>query len=143
MILIACIDDNKGMMFNHRRQSQDRVLRRHILDMVGDSNLWMNEYSVKMFEKDSEGQPQEHIQVDEDFLRKASEGEYCFVETFDCGPDMFPETANVEAVVLYKWNRIYPADQYFSMDLSGWKMVETEEFTGSSHEKITKERYER
>ena len=91
MILIACIDDNKGMMFNHRRQSQDRVLRRHILDMVGDSNLWMNEYSVKMFEKDSEGQMQEHIQVDEDFLRKAAEDEYCFVETFDCGPDMFPE----------------------------------------------------
>ena len=25
MILIVCIDDNKGMMFNHRRQSQDRV----------------------------------------------------------------------------------------------------------------------
>ena len=54
-----------------------------------------------------------------------------------------PETANVEAVVLYKWNRVYPADQYFSKDLSGWKMVETEEFAGSSHEKITKERYER
>ena len=34
MILIVCIDDNKGMMFNHRRQSQDGVLRRHILDMV-------------------------------------------------------------------------------------------------------------
>ena len=27
MILIVCIDDNKGMMFNHRRQSQDGVLR--------------------------------------------------------------------------------------------------------------------
>ncbi len=35
MILIVCVDDNKGMMFNHRRQSQDRVLRRHILDMSG------------------------------------------------------------------------------------------------------------
>ena len=47
MILIVCIDDNKGMMFNHRRQSQDRVLRRHILDMVGNGKLWMNEYSGK------------------------------------------------------------------------------------------------
>ena len=27
MIVIACLDDNGGMMFNHRRQSQDRVLR--------------------------------------------------------------------------------------------------------------------
>ena len=27
MKLIVCIDEKKGMMFNHRRQSQDRVLR--------------------------------------------------------------------------------------------------------------------
>ena len=26
MIVIACLDDNGGMMFNHRRQSQDRML---------------------------------------------------------------------------------------------------------------------
>ncbi|MFR4122966.1 MAG: hypothetical protein ACLT0W_12285 [Clostridium sp.] len=46
-------------------------------------------------------------------------------------------------MILYKWNRVYPADQYFAMDLSGWKLVETVEFPGSSHEKITEERYER
>ena len=80
---------------------------------------------------------------DEDFLKKASSGEYCFVETNSCGLDMFPDTANIESVVLYKWNRVYPADQYFTMDLSGWKLVETAEFAGSSHEKITEERYER
>ena len=49
----------------------------------------------------------------------------------------------VDSVILYKWNRVYPADQYFAMDLSGWKLVETVEFPGSSHEKITEERYER
>lgn len=143
MILIACIDDNKGMMFNHRRQSQDRVLRQHILDMVGDAKLWMNEYSAKLFAKDHDGLLQECIQADEDFLKKASKGEYCFVEDADCSEDMFPDTAHIEAVVLYKWNRIYPADRYFAMDLSDWKMVETVEFPGSSHEKITEERYER
>ncbi len=143
MILIVCIDDNKGMMFNHRRQSQDRVLRRHILDMVGDGKLWMNEYSGKMFAKDSEELLHGPVQTDEDFLKKASSGEYCFVETNSCGLDMFPDTANIESVVLYKWNRVYPADQYFTMDLSGWKLVETAEFAGSSHEKITEERYER
>ena len=56
---------------------------------------------------------------------------------------MFPDTANIESVVLYKWNRVYPADQYFTMDLSDWKLVETAEFAGSSHEKITEESYER
>lgn len=143
MILIVCIDDNKGMMFNHRRQSQDRVLRQHILDMVGDGKLWMNEYSGKMFAKDSEELLHGPVQTDEDFLKKASSGEYCFVETNSCGVDMFPDTANIESVVLYKWNRVYPADQYFTMDLSAWKLVETTEFPGSSHEKITEERYER
>lgn len=143
MILIACIDDNKGMMFNHRRQSQDRVLRQHILSMVGDGRLWMNEYSGKMFAKDSDGSPEERICVDEDFLNKASAGEYCFVEKDSWVVDLFPDTANIESVVLYKWNRVYPTDQYFTMDLSGWKLVETIEFPGSSHEKITEERYER
>ena len=143
MILIVCIDDNKGMMFNHRRQSQDRVLRQHILDMVGDGKLWMNEYSGKMFAKDSEELLHGPVQTDEDFLKKASSGEYCFVETNSCGVDMFPDTANIESVVLYKWNRVYPADQYFTMDLSAWKLVETTEFPGSSHEKIAEERYVR
>ncbi len=143
MILIVCIDDNKGMMFNHRRQSQDRVLRRHILDMVGNGKLWMNEYSGKMFAKDSEELLQGPVQTDEDFLKKASSGEYCFVETNSCGLDMFPDTTNIESVVLYKWNRVYPADQYFTKYLSGWKLVETAEFAGSSHEKIMEERYER
>ena len=65
MILIVCVDDNKGMMFNHRRQSQDRVLRRHILDRVGDAKLWMNGYSAKMFEKDESEQVRKCLIVDE------------------------------------------------------------------------------
>lgn len=143
MILIVCVDDNKGMMFNHRRQSQDRVLRRHILDRVGDAKLWMNGYSAKMFEKDESEQVRKCLIVDEDFLKKAAKVEYCFAESDPCGKDMFPDTTQVDSVILYKWNRVYPADQYFAMDLSGWKLVETVEFPGSSHEKITEERYER
>ena len=82
MIVIACLDDNGGMMFNHRRQSQDRVLRAHIAALVGDAKLWMN-------------------------------------------------------------HRTYPADQHFDIDLSGgnWKICESVEFTGHSHERITIEVY--
>lgn len=47
MIVIACLDDNGGMMFNHRRQSQDRMLRAHIAALVGDARLWMNHYSAE------------------------------------------------------------------------------------------------
>ena len=31
MIVIICIDEKKGMMFHNRRQSQDRILREHII----------------------------------------------------------------------------------------------------------------
>jgi hypothetical protein len=103
----------------------------------------MNGYSAKMFEKDESEQVRKCLIVDEDFLKKAAKGEYCFAESDPCGKDMFPDTTQVDSVILYKWNRVYPADQYFAMDLSGWKLVETVEFPGSSHEKITEERYER
>lgn len=64
MILIVCVDDHNGMMFNHRRQSQDRVLRADILELTGGKKLWMNAYSRKQFaESDAE-----KIRVDEMFL---------------------------------------------------------------------------
>lgn len=35
MILMTTIDDSGGLLFNHRRQSQDRILRQHMLDIAG------------------------------------------------------------------------------------------------------------
>lgn len=137
MIIIACVDDSMGMMFNHRRQSQDRVLREHVMEVTKDSKLWMNHYSAKQFSENDAPQ----INVDDNFMSEAGVGEYCFVE--DC--DVTPYLRWVEKVILYSWNRRYPADQTFSIDLGvgGWKLVHTEDFSGSSHEKITEEIYTR
>ena len=80
------------------------------------------------------------------FLKKGckEKEENCFAESDpSLAKTCFLNTGQVDSVILYKWNRVYPADQYFAMDLSGWKLVETVEFPGSSHEKITEERYER
>ena len=74
MILIVCVDDHNGMMFNHRRQSQDRILRGDILELTEGKILWMDAYSKKQFVE--EGMTQ--IRVEEDFLQKAGEGEFCF-----------------------------------------------------------------
>ena len=41
MKIIVCVDNQNGMMFNHRRQSQDRVLRKRILELTGGEKLWM------------------------------------------------------------------------------------------------------
>ena len=147
MKVIVCVDNQNGMMFNHRRQSQDRVLRRRMLELTGGEKLWMNAYSQKQFLQDLQGNgtmPEVHghleqIQVDESFLEKAETGEYCFVED----QDIVPYEKRIEEVILCRWNRDYPADLYFKMDLGGWKLAKTQEYAGSSHEKITEEHYVR
>ena len=127
MILIVCLDDNNGMMFNHRRQSRDRVLVERIKEMTSDGVLWMNEYSAKLFGGG--------VTVDADFLDKAADGEYCFVENVE------PETDNAEKLIIYRWNREYPADMFFTADISGMELESVYEFEGSSHECITEEIY--
>ena len=72
-------------------------------------------------------------------MEKAGPGEYCFVED----KDVVLYESRIEEVILCHWNRDYPADMYFKMDLGSWKLAETQEYAGSSHEKITEERYVR
>lgn len=96
----------------------------------------MNEYSYKMFSDLS----QENLLVDHEFLDKAGDGEYCFVED----RALLPYEQRIEMLILYKWNRVYPADRYLDIPLKDkWKIINTKELKGSSHEKITKEIYTR
>lgn len=133
MIVIVCIDDNKGMMFNHRRQSRDIKVYEDIAAMVGENRLYMNEYSYKLFE----GLSLESITVDSEFLQQAEIGEYCFVEDVN----VLPFIEKIEKVILYWWNRHYPTDFYLDLPLDGWILKETTEFEGNSHERIKKEIY--
>lgn len=137
MIVIACIDDTGGMFFNHRRQSQDSVLRSRILQLTAGCRLWMNHYSAKQFEADAAPQ----INVDEDFMGEAVTGDYCFVED----ADVLPYERWIEKIVLYRWNRKYPADMRFGLNLQKpeWNLLQSSDFTGSSHERITEEVYVR
>ena len=43
MNIIVCLDDKNGLMFNKRRQSQDKILRTNIKELVKNKNLFMNE----------------------------------------------------------------------------------------------------
>ena len=138
MILTAVVDDGMGMLFNGRRQSRDRILRQRILELAGDSTLWMNEYSYGLFRDECENA---RIRVDGDFLMKAGEGEVCFNET----EPMLPVEERMEKLVLFRWNRMYPADVRFDLVLNSgvWRMESSEDFAGSSHERITMEVYVR
>lgn len=133
MNIIVCIDKNNGMMFGGRRQSQDSVLREKVLEISKDTRLLMNAYSAKQF-GDVEG-----ITVDEDFLNNANQGDFCFVE------DKEITAENVECFCIFNWNRKYPADLFFTVDLKaeGFRKIKKEEFQGNSHDKITSEIYSR
>lgn len=137
MIVITCIDDNGGTIFNHRRQSQDRILRAKIVELVGSTRLWMNQYSAAQFEDCN----LPNCTVDEDFLQRANPGEYCFVE----GTPLMPVSEKLEKVILFRWNRTYPSDQKLDLVLTedGWVQEVVADFEGYSHEKITMEVYVR
>ncbi len=130
MKLIVCIDKSNGMMFNNRRQSQDSVLREKVLELVGEKKLLLNAYTAKQFEE------WRQLEVREDFLTVATTEDFCFVEDQPIPVD------RVDEVYLFRWNRDYPADQTFDLDLKeNFRKIKTEEFTGSSHKKITLEIY--
>ena len=118
------------MLFNHRRQSQDRLLRLDLLQETAGRPLWMNAYSAGQFEF-----MPENIRIAEDFPVQAEEGEFCFFENVD----PVPWLEKAEKVILYHWNRRYPADRWFPQPLVGWSAEWTEDFAGASHEYITKE----
>ena len=144
MKVIVCVDDGNGMIFNKRRQSQDRVLRDDVQKMTSGQKLWMNAYSARQFQEGS--QTGENVTgvsetaaliVAEDFLRQAGENDFCFVEN----EKLLPYSDRIKEVVLYRWNRSYPGDFHQALDLHQWRQVQTTEFAGYSHEKITKEIY--
>ena len=122
-------------MFNHRRQSQDKMVRDTILKISSKSNLWMNTYSYKLFTE----VVKENIKVDELFLNKAAKGDYCFNENHL----LIPYENRIEQIILFNWNKTYPSDLFLDIDLNLWSKVHVEDFVGSSHQIITKEIYKR
>lgn len=133
MRLIFCVDDKGGMMFFGKRQSQDKSLREWIINYAQGSKLWMSPYSAKQFDESL------NISVDNGYMSKAEENDVCFIEDGDYSADPAGE------IVLCKWNRHYPSDKVFDIDLKslGFKKVGSEDIKGFSHDKITIERYRR
>ncbi len=133
MILMAAIDDKNGLLFQGRRQSRDRVLMQQILSRTADSLLWIAPYSAALF-----GQAP-RLRVSKRFLDEAGPGEYCFVE--NCS--VAPYADRVEQIILYRWNRRYPGDLFFDIDVTNgrWRLASSRSFAGSSHEAITEEVY--
>ena len=78
--------------------------------------------------------------VEVSFGKEFGKKDYCFVENLEI--ENFRD--KIEKIILCKWNRKYPGDFFFTIDVNdgSWKLKGVEEFSGSSHEKITLEVYE-
>ena len=136
MKLIVCVDDRMGVMFNRRRQSKDVKVREDMLAMLGEGqNLFVSPYTAKQFLPEE----QERLYISENFLLEAGEEDICFVEDKDVS-----ELADkVGSIVLYRWNRHYPSDRYFTLDLSGYELISSLDFVGNSHPEMLKEQYQK
>ena len=129
MKLIVCLDERKGMMFNNRRQSRDRVLIDDMIKMIGDDKLYIAPYSESLFEN-----KEIKLKVKKNPLKAADEN-WCFIENLPVAE----YKDEIETVVIYHWNRHYPGDFFFDLELDSYTLESSEELVGSSHEKITKE----
>ena len=58
---------------------------------------------------------------------------------------LLPYEAQLESLILFRWDRVYPADTCLDIPLEehGWRLVERSEFPGYSHEKIVQEVYQK
>ena len=131
MNVIICLDQNNGMLSNNRRQSRDRIVRKNILEYINGAKLYMDEYSLKQFSEDKA----DNIVVCDNFSN-AEDSDFCFVEK------QHINTEQINKLIVYRWDKIYPADVSFGMNKIKLNLTETLEFQGYSHEKIVREIYE-
>ena len=133
MIIIACVDNDMGMSFNNRRLSKDKVVTKHIIDLVSNKKIWINNFSKDLFEDYN----LDNLIIDDEFINKIGENDYCFIENIV--PTEIEDKA--DKIIIYNWNRKYPADLYFNINLENWILEEETDFIGNSHDKITQKIY--
>ena len=137
MQLIVCLDNHMGMCFNKRRQSRDRAVIDTISSIVGENKLYISEYSMPLFEQSNLALLASDNYLDEAVVMNG----IAFSERESV--DGFIN--KIDKLYVFLWNRDYPSDFVFPMNVLSAAMTKTEiyDFVGSSHEKITLEVYER
>lgn len=131
MKIVCCIDNNYGMTFNNRRVSRDRNQISNLLELLNGEKIYITDFSKDIIDSENS------IFVTLDELNNLKDTDYFFDENI-----LPSKLKNVLSnIILYKWNRDYPSDLKFDIDLSKWNLVESMDFKGFSHDKITREIY--
>ncbi|MCI5959404.1 MAG: ribonuclease Z [Lachnospiraceae bacterium] len=135
MNVIVCVDNDMGMLFNHRRQSRDKNVVDIICNLTENTELWISNFSKDLFKEDYFAEGNNQIIIDDDFLQHAAWDDYCFVE--DRQLQEYKDQIN--KIYIFRWNTDYPADFKLDLDMKNFHLEKTEDFKGNSHEKITLE----
>lgn len=127
MTLYICLDDRNGLQFNKRRQSRDAAVLEDLRSQLSGP-LLIEPFSEKLIRE-----------AEIPYVLLPETGEDCFLEAVP--PEELLE--NCGKVMIYRWNRHYPADVRWEPDLENrdFVLAETTEFPGKSHETITREVY--
>lgn len=125
MKIILCLDDNNGMLFNNRRQSRDSVLTDDIFNDLKGERLNILPFSQQLFSS-----YESNVNIVSDV---EADGVY-FIENLDITPFL----EDIDEIIVYRWNRVYPSDFSCNADFSQFTVKSEAELQGSSHEKISK-----
>ena len=132
MRIFICLDNNKGMLFNNRRQSRDKAVIADVFDSIDDGQLLISGFSEKLFSDFAR-----RVVTDDAFLDNAHSTDNCFVENVS----LKQYSHKIEEITVYNWNREYPCDFFCDLDFEGFSLVKECDLYGNSHEKITKKVY--
>ena len=129
MTLYICLDDRNGLQFNKRRQSRDKAVLEDIRSQL-TGKLLIEPFSEKLIRE-----------AEIPYVLPPETAEDFFAENIPSAEGM----EKTHRIVIYRWNRHYPADIRWEPGLNagGFALQETRDFPGTSHEKITREVYER
>ena len=133
MTVVVCVDTQGGVLFNKRRVSSDRLLIADLLEQVGNQRICLRSYTANLFPEGI------NLHITENCIEDVQQDEVLFLEEAAPG-DLL---AKAEKVILYHWNRTYPSDVRFPVEAlkrSG-EMIDSVDFSGNSHERITREVY--
>lgn len=133
MKVMVCLDDNGGMMFNHRRLSRDRYLYEDVIHDFGSENIVIKPQSAGLFAAWD-------VSCIDD-LPRGDIKPYQWIED----DDLAAFQNDISEVVVYYWHRIYPSDLKIALDFQdgSWKKIAEKEFPGYSHDKISRAIYQK
>lgn len=126
MICYICVDKNFGLSFNNRRVSRDKNV---LLDMVKCSKkIKMSKYSEELFKS---------LNLDS-FIGEDLSCDIFFEVSVD-----YNVLNKCDTLIIYNWNRSYPSDVVFKINIDDYIITEQKDFEGTSHDCITKITYKK